>query len=63
MKPPLKMTAAKVPLAMAAMGQPKTKVADLYRELGITRQTFYWHISLEATLREKGRRLLKAKRR
>jgi hypothetical protein len=28
------MTLAKVRLAMAAMGQPKTKVADLCRELG-----------------------------
>jgi len=33
------MTAAKLRLAMAAMGQHKTKVADLCRELGITRQT------------------------
>jgi AcrR family transcriptional regulator len=32
---------AKVRLAMAAMGQPKTKVADLCRELGVTRQTLY----------------------
>jgi len=29
-----KMTVAKVRLAMAAMGKPKTKVADLCRELG-----------------------------
>jgi len=39
------MTVAKVGLAMAAMGKPKTKVADLCRELGVTRQTLYRHVS------------------
>jgi hypothetical protein len=39
------MTAAKLRLAMAAMGQPETKVGDLCQELGITRQTLYRHIS------------------
>jgi predicted transcriptional regulator len=57
------MTAAKVRLAMAAMGQPKTKAADLCRELGVTRQTLYRHVSPEGTLREDGRKLLKTKRR
>jgi hypothetical protein len=59
---PFKMTAAKVRLALAAMGQPKSKVADLCRELGITRQTLYRHVSPEGALREDGRRLLNAKR-
>ena len=36
---PFKMTAAKVRLAMAAMGQKETKVTDLCSELAITRQT------------------------
>jgi hypothetical protein len=45
------MTAAKVRLAMAAMGQPKNKAADLCRELGVTRQTLYRHVSPEGTLR------------
>lgn len=36
---PFKMTAAKLRLAMAAMGQPETKASDLCEELGITRQT------------------------
>jgi DNA invertase Pin-like site-specific DNA recombinase len=31
---PFKMTAAKLRLAMAAMGQPETKVGDLCQELG-----------------------------
>jgi DNA invertase Pin-like site-specific DNA recombinase len=60
---PFKMTPAKVRLAMAAMGQPKTKVADLCRELGISRQTLYRHVSPEGTLREDGRKLLNTKRR
>ena len=46
------MTVAKVRLAMAAMGKPKTKVADLCRELGATRQTLYRHVSPVSTLRE-----------
>jgi DNA invertase Pin-like site-specific DNA recombinase len=36
---PFKMTAAKLRLAMAAMGQPETKVGDLCQELGVTRRT------------------------
>jgi DNA invertase Pin-like site-specific DNA recombinase len=42
---PFKMTAAKLRLAMAAMGQPETKVGDLCQELGVTRQTLYRHVS------------------
>jgi DNA invertase Pin-like site-specific DNA recombinase len=60
---PFKMTIAKVRLAMAAMEQPKTKVADLCRELGVTRQTLYRRISPEGALHEDGRKLLKTKRR
>ena len=45
------MTVAKVRLAMAAMGKPKTKVADLCRELGVTRQTLYRHLSRTASSR------------
>jgi len=60
---PFKMTVAKVRLAMAAMGKPKTNVADLCRELGVTRQTLYRHVSPAGNLREDGRKLLKTKRR
>ena len=60
---PFKMTAAKLRLAMAAMGQKKTKVADLCSELGVTRQTLYRHVSPKGALREDGRKLLKTKRR
>jgi hypothetical protein len=48
------MTAAKVRLAMAAMGQKETKVTDLCSELGITRQTLYRHVAPDGTLRKDG---------
>src|SRR3954464_8811363 len=38
---PYKMTAAKLRLAMAAMGKPETKIGELCAELGIVRQTLY----------------------
>jgi len=59
---PYKMTASKVRLAMAAMGNPETHVGTLCRELGITRQTLYRHVAPDGTLREDGRKLLKEKR-
>ena len=55
---PFKMTAAKLRLAMAAMGQPETKVSDLCQELGITRQTLYRHLSPKGELRPDGAKLL-----
>jgi len=55
---PFKMTPAKVRLAMASMGQPETNVAALCKELGITRQTLYRHVSPTGELREDGRKLL-----
>lgn len=55
---PYKMTPAKVRLAMASMGQPDTKVGDLCRELGITRQTLYRHVSPTGELRPDGAKLL-----
>jgi DNA invertase Pin-like site-specific DNA recombinase len=59
---PFKMTVSKVHLAMAAMGQPETQIAQLCRELGITRQTLYRHVAPDGTLREDGRKLLSEKR-
>ena len=53
-----KMTAAKLRLAMAAMGQPETKVGVLCKELGITRQTLYRHVSPKGELRGDGEKLL-----
>lgn len=58
---PFKMTAAKVRLAMAAMGQPETKVGDLCRELGITRQTLYRHVGPDGSVRHHGQKLLNGK--
>src|ERR1039457_1789898 len=55
---PYKMTAAKLRLAMAAMGQPETKVGELCKELGITRQTMYRHVAPDGSLREDGLKLL-----
>ncbi|MCE7872405.1 recombinase family protein [bacterium CPR1] len=53
-----KMTTAKLRLAMAAMGHRETKVSELCRELGVTRQTLYRHVGPDGTLREDGQKLL-----
>ena len=58
---PYKMTAAKLRLAAAAMGQPETKISSLCEELGITRQTLYRHVSPQGKLRKDGEKLLKKK--
>jgi DNA invertase Pin-like site-specific DNA recombinase len=55
---PYKMTTAKLRLAMAAMGQPETKVGKLCRELGITRQTLYRYVSPNGSIRGDGKKLL-----
>ena len=55
---PYKMTAAKLRLAQAAMGQPGTKVGELCVELGMTRQTLYRHVDPKGALRPDGGKLL-----
>ena len=55
---PYKMTAAKLRLAMAAMGKPETMVNQLCVELGITRQTMYRHVAPDGALRPDGQKLL-----
>jgi len=55
---PFKMTAAKLRLAMAAMGHPETSVSNLCKELGITRQTLYRHVGPNGELRPDGEKLL-----
>jgi hypothetical protein len=57
-----KMTAAKLRLAMAAMGKPETKIGELCEELGIVRQTLYRHVGPDGTIRPDGRKLLGTKR-
>lgn len=61
---PFKMTAAKLRLAQASMGQPETKVGALRAELGITRQTLYRHVDPTGRLRPPdGEKLLGSRRR
>jgi len=55
------MTAAKARLAMAAMGQKEIRVGDFCRELGITRQTLYRHVSPSGELRPEGTKVLPKK--
>jgi DNA invertase Pin-like site-specific DNA recombinase len=55
---PYKMTLAKLRLARAAMADQETKVADLCRELGVTRQTLYRHVGPTGELRSDGQKLL-----
>jgi hypothetical protein len=43
------------------MGQPETKVGDLCKELGITRQTLYRHVAPNGSLRGDGEKLLTGK--
>jgi len=56
---PLKMTPAKLRLAMAAMGKPETVVSQLCKEIGVTRQTLYRHVGPDGFLRDAGRKCLK----
>jgi len=53
------MTAAKLRLAQAAMEKRETNVSELCKELGITRQTLYRHVSPDGVLRNDGKKLLK----
>lgn len=59
---PYKMTAAKLRLAQAAMGKPETRVRELCRELGVSTQTLYRHLSPTGELRSDGAKLLEARR-
>lgn len=59
---PYKMTPAKVRLAAASMGQHGTNVGELCKELGVTRQTLYRHVSPTGELREAGSKLLSSTR-
>jgi len=55
---PNKMTPAKIWLAQALMGQSETNVGVLCKELGITRQTLYRHLSPTGELRLDGKKVL-----
>jgi hypothetical protein len=55
------MTVVKLRLAVAAMGQPETKIGDLCKEIGITRQTLYRHVAPDGSIRGDGKKLLEGK--
>jgi DNA invertase Pin-like site-specific DNA recombinase len=58
---PYTMTPAKLRLAQAAMAKRDTKVGDLCKELGVTRQTLYRFVDPKGKLRADGTKLLKLK--
>ena len=58
-----KMTQTKLQLAQGALGKTSTKISELCKELGITRQTLYRHVSPKGELREDGLKLIKQKSR
>ena len=58
---PHKMTPAKLRLAMASLGKLETKIGPLCKELGITKQTLYRHVSPTGELRQDGSKLLDIK--
>jgi len=60
---PFKMTAAKLRLAQAAMGQRETNVGELCAELGVSRQTLDRHMDPKGRLRPDGEKLLGSRRR
>jgi DNA invertase Pin-like site-specific DNA recombinase len=53
-----KMTPAKLRLAQAAMGKRGTIIGDLCKELGLSSQTLYRHVSPSGDLRADGRKLI-----
>jgi hypothetical protein len=53
------MTPAKVRLTQAAMAKRDTKVGDLCKDLGVSRQTLYRFVGPAGELRADGTRLLK----
>jgi DNA invertase Pin-like site-specific DNA recombinase len=57
---PYTMTPAKLRLAQAAMAKRDTKVGDLCKELGVTRQTLYRFVDPKGERRADGTKLLKS---
>jgi DNA invertase Pin-like site-specific DNA recombinase len=57
---PFKMTTCKLLQARNAMARSDTKVSDLCRELGISRQTLYRHVGPDGVIRKDGEKLLRA---
>ena len=59
---PYKMNPRKLRIAQSSMGKPDTKVGELCKELGISRQTLYRHLDPCGNLRLDGKRLLEQRR-
>ena len=57
------MTAANLRLAQSAMGKPETRVGALCKELGVSTQTLYRHVSPLGELRPDGIKLLERRAR
>lgn len=57
-----KMTPTKVFLAQGALEKPDTKISELCKELGITRQTLYRYLSPTGQFREDARKLIKKRK-
>ena len=53
-----KMTKSKLKIAMNSMQNSNTNVAELCRELAVTRQTIYRHLAPDGTLRNDGKKVL-----
>lgn len=58
---PYKMTVPQLRLAQAAMAKRGTRVGDLCKELGISRETLYRFVSPNGALRPDATKLLKLK--
>lgn len=57
-----KMTLIKLQIAQTAMGKSETKISDLCKELGITRQTLYRHLDPKGNFRPDAHKLLGQKK-
>jgi DNA invertase Pin-like site-specific DNA recombinase len=57
---PLKMTASKIRMAMAAMADPNAKPKRIAAELGVTTATLYEYVNGDGTPKEAGARVLAA---
>jgi DNA invertase Pin-like site-specific DNA recombinase len=58
---PYTMTPTKLRMAQAAMAKRDTRVSDLCKELGVTRQTLYRFVGPKGQLRADGANMLKRK--
>ena len=55
---PRKMNRSTLLMAVAAMADPKAKVANVARQLGVTTTTFYVYLNGDGTLKAPGKALL-----